>query len=118
LEAGDMIMVHSSMRAVGKVLGGPDVVIRALLDVVETAGTVVMYVDWEDAVQHLTQDDVAEKVDVRLLDQRGHLHRNLRFRASFWDQNRSFLAEIPSVVFVKIGAIWQDMLKRQQGDIR
>jgi aminoglycoside 3-N-acetyltransferase len=67
LEAGDMVMVHSSMRAVGNVLGGPDVVIRALLDVVETVGTIVMYVDWEDAVQHLTRDDVAEKLDERLL---------------------------------------------------
>jgi aminoglycoside 3-N-acetyltransferase len=46
LEAGDMVMVHSSMRAVGKVLGGPDVVIRALSDVVGAGGTVVMYVDW------------------------------------------------------------------------
>jgi aminoglycoside 3-N-acetyltransferase len=67
LEAGDMVMVHSSMRAVGKVLGGPDVVIRALLDVVGIAGTVVMYVDWEDAVQHLTRDDVAQQLDARLL---------------------------------------------------
>jgi aminoglycoside 3-N-acetyltransferase len=67
LEVGDMVMVHSSMRAVGKVLGGPDVVIRALLDVIGAAGTVVMYVDWEDAVQHLTRDDVAEKLDERLL---------------------------------------------------
>ena len=70
LEAGDMVMVHSSMRAVGKVLGGPDVVIRALLDVVETVGTIVMYVDWEDAVQHLTRDDVAgRKADVRWLEE-------------------------------------------------
>jgi aminoglycoside 3-N-acetyltransferase len=69
LEAGDMVMVHSSIRAVSKVLGGPDVVIRALLDVVGSAGTIVMCVDWEDAVQHLTRDDVAEKVDVRWLEE-------------------------------------------------
>ncbi|MBE0446804.1 MAG: aminoglycoside 3-N-acetyltransferase [Actinobacteria bacterium] len=69
LEAGDTVMVHSSMRAVGKVLGGPDVVIRALLDVIGAAGTVMMYVDWEDGVQHLTRDDAAEKLDVRLLEE-------------------------------------------------
>jgi aminoglycoside 3-N-acetyltransferase len=69
LEASDMVMVHASMRAVGKVLGGPDVVIRALLDVVGAAGTVVMYVDWEDAVQHLTRDDVAEQLEERLLEE-------------------------------------------------
>jgi aminoglycoside 3-N-acetyltransferase len=43
--------------------------LRALLDVVGTAGTIVMYVDWEDAVQHLTRDDVAENVDVRWLEE-------------------------------------------------
>ena len=51
-------------------------------------------------------------------DQRGHLNRNLRFQAQSWDQNRNFLVEIPSVVLVKIGAIGQDMLKRQQRDMR
>jgi aminoglycoside 3-N-acetyltransferase len=51
------------------VLGGPDVVIRALLDAVEDAGTIMMYVDWEDAVEHLTRDDAAEPVDWRLLDE-------------------------------------------------
>jgi len=34
LSPGDMVMVHSSMRAIGRVLGGPDAVIQALLDVV------------------------------------------------------------------------------------
>ncbi len=52
-----------------------------------------------------------------ITDQRGHLNRNLRFRAQSWGQNRRFLAEIPRVVLIKIGAIRQDMLKRQQGDM-
>jgi aminoglycoside 3-N-acetyltransferase len=69
LEAGDMVMVHASIRAVGQVLGGPDVVIRALLDVVGTAGTIVMYVDWEDAVQRLTRDDVSEQLEARWLEE-------------------------------------------------
>ena len=68
LEA-DMVMVHASIRAVGQVLGGPDVVIRALLDVVGTAGTIVMYVDWEDAVQRLTRDDVSEQLEARWLEE-------------------------------------------------
>ena len=69
MAAGDVVMVHSSMRAVGKVLGGPDVVIQALLYVVGPAGTAMVYVDWEDAVQDLTRDDVAEKLDERLLEE-------------------------------------------------
>jgi aminoglycoside 3-N-acetyltransferase len=68
LTPGDVVMVHASMRAVGKVLGGPDVVIHALLDVVSRAGTVMMYVDWEDAVQHLTRYG-SEELDRQLLDE-------------------------------------------------
>jgi aminoglycoside 3-N-acetyltransferase len=42
-------MLHASVRALGWVAGGPDVVIRALLDVLTPAGTLMMYVGWEDA---------------------------------------------------------------------
>ena len=69
LATGDMVMVHASMRAVGPVLGGPDVVIRALLDVVGDPGTIMVYVDWEDAVQHLAHGDVTETLDWQLLDE-------------------------------------------------
>ena len=69
LVADDVVMVHSFVRAVGKVLGGPDVVIYALLDTIGSAGTVMMYVDWEDAVQHLTRNDTADGLDRRLLDE-------------------------------------------------
>jgi aminoglycoside 3-N-acetyltransferase len=68
LEAGEAVMVHSSMRAVGRVLGGPDVVIRALLDVVGVAGTVMIYVDWEHAVHHLNGEEGTEP-DPQLLEE-------------------------------------------------
>ncbi|MEW6750545.1 MAG: aminoglycoside 3-N-acetyltransferase [Candidatus Latescibacterota bacterium] len=44
---GAVVMVHASMRAVGPVVGGPDVLILALLDALGPAGTVMMYVGWE-----------------------------------------------------------------------
>ena len=69
LQAGDVVMVHASMRAVGKVLGGPDVVIRAILDVVGQSGTVMAYTDWEHAAQHLTRQDAIEAVDESLLEE-------------------------------------------------
>ncbi len=53
LSPGDLVMVHSSMRAVGLVLGGPDEVIRALLDAVGPSGTVAAYADWEHGGLHL-----------------------------------------------------------------
>lgn len=44
---GSVIMVHAGVRSVGPVTGGVNTVIYALLDAVESAGTVVAYVDFE-----------------------------------------------------------------------
>jgi len=46
---GDTIMLHASVKAIGWVVGGPDVVIQALLDVIGRKGTLMMYVGWEDS---------------------------------------------------------------------
>lgn len=43
VEKGDTIMVHASMRAVGKLLGGPDLLIDAMLKAVGEHGTLMMY---------------------------------------------------------------------------
>jgi aminoglycoside 3-N-acetyltransferase len=40
---GDTLMVHASVRAVGKVAGGPDQIHLALKDAVTTDGTLMMY---------------------------------------------------------------------------
>ena len=42
IEAGDMIMVHSSMKAFGYVDGGPNAVVDALLEAVGSAGTAIV----------------------------------------------------------------------------
>ena len=44
LSAGDTIMVHASLRAVGEILGGPDVLISALPETLGDAGTTMVYV--------------------------------------------------------------------------
>ena len=49
------MLVHASVSAIGWVVGGPDVVIRALLDVLTPAGTLMMYVGWEDAPYNLAE---------------------------------------------------------------
>lgn len=49
VSAGQVLMVHSSVRAVGPVVGGPNSIVQALLDVLTPAGTLLMYVGWEDA---------------------------------------------------------------------
>lgn len=40
---GDVVMVHASLRAIGKVAGGPDEVHLAIKDAITPAGTLVMY---------------------------------------------------------------------------
>lgn len=52
---GQVVMLHASVRALGWVVGGPDVVIRALLDVLTPTGTLMMYVGWEDAPYELVE---------------------------------------------------------------
>ena len=49
LKTGDLIMLHASVRAIGWVVGGPDTVIRAILDVIGPEGTLMMYAGWEEA---------------------------------------------------------------------
>ena len=46
---GAIAFVHCRMSALGTVVGGAETVIRALLDVVGPAGTLVAYTGWEDA---------------------------------------------------------------------
>src|SRR3954452_9573902 len=45
---GTILFVHSSMRALGWVVGGPETVVRALLDAVGPDGTVAAGASWCD----------------------------------------------------------------------
>jgi aminoglycoside 3-N-acetyltransferase len=44
LRAGDTVMIHASVRAVGSVFGGPDEIHRAVEDAAGPGGTLMMYV--------------------------------------------------------------------------
>jgi aminoglycoside 3-N-acetyltransferase len=48
---GQVVMLHASVKAVGWIVGGPDVIIDALLDVLGPAGTLMMYVGWEEDIE-------------------------------------------------------------------
>jgi aminoglycoside 3-N-acetyltransferase len=48
LAEGQIVFFHVSLKAVGWVVGGPDQVIRALLDVLTPSGTLGMYISWEE----------------------------------------------------------------------
>src|SRR5829696_3600313 len=49
LRPGGTMMVHCRMSALGHVVGGAESVVRALLDALGPAGTLVAYAGWQDA---------------------------------------------------------------------
>ena len=59
--AGDMLMVHASLRAVGPVVSGADAIIAGIRDALGPAGTLMVYTDWEADIW-----DVAESGLVRV----------------------------------------------------
>ena len=79
VSAGSMVMVHASVRAVGPVLGGVNVIVQALQDVTGPEGTILAYVDFEPFFEE-------SDVEVPVFDKRiahaardhGVLHETLR----------------------------------------
>jgi aminoglycoside 3-N-acetyltransferase len=47
VQAGQTVMLHASVKTVGWLLGGPIMVLEALLNVVTPSGTVMMLASWE-----------------------------------------------------------------------
>jgi aminoglycoside 3-N-acetyltransferase len=56
LAEGDAVMVHAAFSRVGTVLGGPDALVDAVLDVIGPEGTVLSYQDWELGVDVWDED--------------------------------------------------------------
>jgi len=55
VSAGQTVMLHVSVRSIGWIVGGPNVVLQSLLDVLGPAGTLMMYVGWEDVPDRLEE---------------------------------------------------------------
>ena len=49
LEPGGVSMVHCRMSTLGRVVGGAETVVRALLDTLGPDGTLMAYTGWQDA---------------------------------------------------------------------
>lgn len=56
VQAGDTVMLHAALGQLGWILGGPDVALRALLDVLGPEGTAMMYTAWESTPYHLARE--------------------------------------------------------------
>jgi aminoglycoside 3-N-acetyltransferase len=48
VRSDDTVMLHASVKAIGWIVGGPDVVMEALFEVLGQEGTLMMYVAWEE----------------------------------------------------------------------
>lgn len=55
MRADQTVMLHASVRAIGWIVGGPDVAIQALLDVLGPKGTLMMFIGWEDSPYQLAE---------------------------------------------------------------
>lgn len=66
LEAGDHVLVHAALRSVGPILGGPDTLIDAFMDVLGPEGTLLGYCDWQ--LEDDIRDDPALRDDIPPFD--------------------------------------------------
>ena len=62
LERGDAVLAHAALRMVGPILGGPDTLIDALLDVIGPEGTLLGYCDWQMPEEIQTRPDLRDEV--------------------------------------------------------
>jgi len=53
--AGQLLMLHVSVKAIGWVVGGPDIVLQALFDILTPEGTLMMLVSWEDGTYEMAE---------------------------------------------------------------
>lgn len=56
LRAGDLVMVHTSLRAIGPVAGGPSTLLEALLACLTPRGTLAAFVSWQQSSYDATLD--------------------------------------------------------------
>src|SRR5688500_6691061 len=49
ISAGEVVMLHLSVKSMGWLVGGPEIIIRAILEVLGQEGTLMMYTGWEDS---------------------------------------------------------------------
>jgi aminoglycoside N3'-acetyltransferase len=66
VDAGDIVLVHSSFRAIRPVEGGPDGVTDALVEAVGPEGTIVMpsWTDEDDEIFDVKTTDVDEHLGI------------------------------------------------------
>jgi len=65
---GDLLMIHASVRAVGRVIGGPDQIHLALKDAVGAAGSLLMYASCPDQYDEVGRGGLPRGVEAALIE--------------------------------------------------
>jgi aminoglycoside 3-N-acetyltransferase len=68
VRAGDLVMVHASVRAVGTVVGGPDQIHLALKDAVGEAGSLMMYASCPNHYDEVGRGSLPADVEAALIE--------------------------------------------------
>jgi aminoglycoside 3-N-acetyltransferase len=68
LNSGDLVMLHASMRAIGKTLGGPDQIHQAVIDIIGSNGTLMMYVGCESEYESVGRGKLSKQEEKLLLE--------------------------------------------------
>jgi aminoglycoside 3-N-acetyltransferase len=66
--AGDVVMVHASLRAIGEVAGGPDEVHLAIKDAITADGTLVMYASCPRYFDEVGRGNLTPEKESEILD--------------------------------------------------
>lgn len=66
--AGDLVMVHASVRSVGPVAGGPDQIHLALKDALTDAGTLMMYASCPDGYDDVGRGHLSPAAERAIID--------------------------------------------------
>jgi len=68
IEAGDTMMLHASVRAVGEVAGGPDQIHLALKDVLTAQGTLIMYASCPRYYDEVGSGNLTKEKEAEILE--------------------------------------------------
>lgn len=68
LAAGDVVMVHASVRAIGEVAGGPDEIHLAIKEVITGDGTLFMYAGCPQYVDEVGRGNLSAEEEAEVLE--------------------------------------------------
>jgi aminoglycoside 3-N-acetyltransferase len=68
LTAGDVVMVHASVRAIGQIAGGPDEIHLAIKDVITADGTLCMYPGCPQYVDEVGRGNLSPEEEAEVLE--------------------------------------------------